>query len=111
MKRIVLAAALLLLAGAAVAQQPSNQRFWRTSQVSVATSATLVAVNTPTRSAVTITTVGTNQVYCGNSNAVTAGNGQPINPTANSSITIPTSAAVWCIAASAQTVAVMESYQ
>lgn len=111
MMRFILGVVLALgLSSAALAQADIAARNWRTSQVSVATSATLVAAITPTRRKVMVTTTGTNQVTCGPANTVTAGNGQPIAPTANSSITIETSAEVWCIAASTQAVAVMENY-
>ena len=111
MKRILgLALAGILFSTQAFAQADIAARNWRTSQVSVLTSATQVASITPTRRRILITTTGTNQVYCGPDNTVSSSTGQPIANTANSFISIETTAAVWCIAAVAQTVAVMESY-
>lgn len=99
-----------LMVGPAFAQMDDSSARWRASQVSVGTSATLVASVTPTRRLIMVTTLGTNQVTCGPDNTVTAGNGQPIAPVANSSITLQTTAAVWCIAAVAQAVAVAETF-
>ncbi len=104
------AVALGLLLGPASAQMDDSSRNWRTSQVSVGTSATLVASILPTRRQIMITTTGTAQVYCGPDNTVTAATGTPIANVAFSAISLPTTAAVWCIAASAQTVAVAESF-
>lgn len=110
-RRIALIAGMLVGSSPVMAQDiglvPRN---WRTAQVSVATTATLVADTLPTRRRVLITTTGTNQVTCGPTNAVTAGNGQPIAPVAYSTISIETSATVWCIAATTQVVAVTENY-
>lgn len=111
MKRLLFAALFALgVAAPAWAQQRLGTPSWATAQVSVLSSATRVAVRKPTRNAVTVITTGTNQVYCGPDNTVAAGTGTPINPSANSAITIQTTAEVWCIASSTQTVAVMESF-
>lgn len=105
-----LVVALGPLAAPASAQMDDSSRNWRTSQVSVGTSATLVASILPTRRQIMVTTLGTAQVYCGSDNTVSAATGMPIANVAFSSISLPTTAAVWCIAASAQTVAVAESF-
>lgn len=109
-RTILLALAAWILAFPAGAQQIRGTPAWRTAQVSVAVTATLVATNNPNRSRVLIVTMGTNQVYCGPDNTVTALTGIPIAPTAFSNISIETIAPIWCIAASTQTVAVAESF-
>lgn len=110
-RRIALIAAMIAGSSPVMAQDigvvPRN---WQAKQVTVAVTATLVADLLPTRRRVLITTLGTNQVTCGPTNAVTAGNGQPIAPVAYSNISIDTSAQVWCIAGVAQAVAVTENY-
>jgi hypothetical protein len=100
----------LMYAAPASAQMDDASAQWRASQVSVAVTATLVAPVTPSRRSITVTTTGATQVTCGPDNTVTAANGQPIAPVAFSSISLSTTAAVWCIAASAQTVAVSETF-
>lgn len=102
--------ALVVVGEPSWSQQVRGTPAWRTAQVSVAVTATLVATNNPNRSRVMVITTGTNQVYCGPDNTVTALTGIPIAPTAFSNISIDTIAPVWCIAASTQTVAVAESY-
>lgn len=109
--RFLYAAAVLIgLSSPAAAQMDDSSSRWRSSQVSVTTSATLVAPITPSRRQVMVTTLGTAQVYCGPDNTVTSSTGTPIANVAFSSISLPTTAAVWCIAASAQTVAIAESF-
>lgn len=107
---ILLGLAAWMLAFPAIAQQNLGTPAWRTAQVSVAVTATLVATNNPNRSRVLVITTGTNQVYCGPDNTVSSTTGIPIAPTAFSNISIETAASVWCIAASTQTVAVAESF-
>jgi hypothetical protein len=109
----VLILASLLLISPAIAQQQLGTKFFRTKQVSVPTTAggVQVADTAPTRSRVTITTTGTNQVWCGPDNTISAANGTPIPATASSAITFDTTAQIWCIAvSSAQVVSVAETF-
>lgn len=111
MKRIALVASLLVGISPVMAQDIGTvAKSWQVKQVSVGTSATLVADILPTRRKALITTTGTNQVTCGPNNGVTAINGQPIAPIAYSVIVVESNAQVWCIAAAAQVVSVMENY-
>ena len=82
----------------------------RTEQVSVGTSATLIAPANPHRKSIKITNVtGTQLVYVGFSNAVTSSNGDYMHSSAGSNTTLAVSGQVWGIAAvSAQTVSVLE---
>lgn len=107
---LISCAVMAFAAPVALSQQSSGTLRWSTTQVNVGTSATLVAPNRPTRVTVRVQTNGTNQVVCGPDNTVIAGTGIPINPTANSYFEVNTTAEVWCIAAAAQGVAVMENY-
>lgn len=80
-----------------------------TSQVSVGTSATQIVPARSGRLAVTITMVGSGDVFVGAS-GVTVANGSLLLGSKGSSITIPTQAAVFGIGAVAQTVSVLETY-
>jgi hypothetical protein len=114
MKRIVALLALLLLSPA-LAQQPTGTRNFRVSKVTVPTTAggIQVAPQSPTRWSIQIITQGTNPVFCGPDNTVTATGttmGAPIANTAYSSITINTVSAVFCISTgSTQDVSVIET--
>jgi len=110
MTRIGLAL-ILLLAGplSAPAQELKTNNF-ASSQVSVLTTATQVALNRQ-RASVTVVNMGTNQVCFGSSNTVTLANGVCIPGTVGASITIPYNGQVWGIAqTSATTVSVMDLY-
>lgn len=82
-----------------------------TSQVSVGTSATLIAAARPGRKGITITNItGTQQIFIGNT-GVAANTGALIPAAVAGSQTIPSSAAVYGIAVTlAQTVSVLETY-
>lgn len=107
-------AAAIFVSGlsSAFAQSLVGTPNWAASQVSVATSATLVAPSRPTRLNVRITQItGTQQVFCGPTNGVTLANGQLVGALPRDSFDIDTRAEVWCIAStSAQTVSVAENY-
>lgn len=103
--------ALLLGPVIAYAQQSLGGRQIASSQVSVATSATQTAQARSNRLAVTIQNHTTNNIYCGRDNAVSAVTGFRLPGVDGASITIPTSAVVWCIAVGgASTVSIVESY-
>lgn len=82
-----------------------------TAQASVTTGNIAVVAARALRRAVTITNVtGTSPAYCGNT-GVTTGTGTYLGGTAGSSITLNTTAAVFCtVAATTQTVTVAETY-
>lgn len=80
-----------------------------TSQVSVGTSSTQIVAARSGRLAVTITMLGAADVFVGVT-GVTASNGALLLGTKGSSITIPTQAAVFGIAGSAQSVSVLETF-
>lgn len=82
-----------------------------TSQASVTTGNISVAAARALRRAITVTNVtGTSAVFCGNT-GVTTSTGTYLGATAGSSITINTTAAVFCtVAATTQTVTVAETY-
>jgi hypothetical protein len=80
-----------------------------TNQVSVGTSATQIVPARAGRGAVTITNLGTNDVWLGVS-GVTVGNGHLLLGAKGSSVTIPTNAAVFGIAGVAQSVSFLETY-
>lgn len=82
-----------------------------TAQVSVTTGNISVAALRALRRAVTITNVtGTSAIYCGNT-GVSTSTGTYLGSTAGSSITLNTTAAVFCtVAATTQTVTVVETY-
>ena len=80
-----------------------------TAQVSVGTGSTLIVAARADRASVTITNLGTVDIYIGNT-GVTAGTGTLLVGTKGAAITIPTTAAVYGIGASAQSVSFMENY-
>lgn len=82
-----------------------------TAQVSVTTGNITVAAARALRRAVTITNVtGTSAIYCGNT-GVTTSTGMYLGATAGSSITLNTTAGIFCtVAATTQTVTVAETY-
>lgn len=82
-----------------------------TSQASVTTGNISAASARALRRAITITNVtGTSAVYCGNT-GVTTSTGTYLGATAGSSITLNTTAAVFCtVAATTQTVTVVETF-
>jgi hypothetical protein len=83
---------------------------FRTAQVSVGTTATLLCAARADRRAVTIEDLGSTDVYIGDAN-VTTGNGILLPGGAGSSITIPTTAAIYGIVGTGtQTVGVAETY-
>ena len=81
-----------------------------TKQVSVATTATLIAAGNVYRKSIKITNVtGTQLIYVGFDAGVTTSNGDYLHNAAGSNTTLYSTDAVWGIAAtSAQTVSVME---
>lgn len=80
-----------------------------TSQVSVGTSATLIAAARLGRNAITITNAGTTAVWIGNA-GVTVATGTLLAGVVGASITIPTQAAEYAVAGSAQTVSILETF-
>lgn len=82
-----------------------------TAQVSVTTGNISVASARTGRRAIMITNItGTSVIYCGNTGVSTV-TGTPVAGTAMSSITLNTTAAIFCtVAATTQTVAVAETY-
>lgn len=105
-----LALSLLLAATGALAQEP-GARSIATAQVTVAATATQVAIARTGRLSVTIQNHGTTAAYCGASSSVTTATGFRLPGVDGASITIPTSATVYCIVAAAtQAVSVLESY-
>lgn len=82
-----------------------------TSQASITTGNISAASARALRRAITIVNVtGTGPVYCGNT-GLTTSNGVYLGATAGSSITLNTTAAVFCtVASTTQTVAVVETY-
>jgi hypothetical protein len=83
-----------------------------TAQVSVATTATLIAAARPGRDTIIIANVtGTQQVYIGNSASVTAATGFLLPASIGASIAVDCTSAVYGIAVTAaQTVSVLETY-
>ncbi len=80
-----------------------------TAQVSVGTSSTQIVAARAGRGSVKITNLGTNDVYIGVS-GVTTGNGDLLPGTKGASIVVPTNAAIFGVAGTAQTVSVMEVF-
>jgi hypothetical protein len=81
-----------------------------TTQVSVATTPTLVEANRQ-RASVTLENLGTNQVCFGQTSAVSLSNGICLPGTVGAAVTIPYIGPIWGIATtSATTIAVMDLY-
>lgn len=80
-----------------------------TAQVSVGTTSTQVVAARAGRGSVKITNLGTTDVFIGVT-GVTTTTGDILPGTKGASITIPTNAAVFAVAATAQTVSVMEVF-
>ena len=81
-----------------------------TAQASIGTTATLVVAARAGRGAVTIENTGTTAAYCGGS-AVTATTGMLLPGVVGANLTVPTSAAVYCIVGTGtQTVTALETY-
>ncbi len=101
----------LMTTGANGAPISSSGTSLATAQVSVTTGNISVVAARTGRLAVTITNVtGTSAIYCGNTGVATT-TGTYLGATAGSSITLNTSAAVFCtVAATTQTVTVAETY-
>jgi hypothetical protein len=83
-----------------------------TAQVSVDNSGTtLIVAANPTRQAVIITNLGTNDVYIGYASGVTTSTGDILVGTKGAFVTIPTTAALYGVVSStSQSVSVMEIY-
>lgn len=83
-----------------------------TSAVTVqSNAATLIAARRRGRNAITITNRGTIAIDLGHDSSVTVGSGQILPGVLGASVTIPTQAEVWGIAASStQAVSVVETY-
>lgn len=109
--RSILALSFLLLgASAALAQSPGARQF-RTSQVSVTNTATLVADTTGSRQAITVQNLGATAMYCGPASTVTTANGFRLPGVDGASFTLLTQSAVYCItAAGSQAVSVVEAF-
>lgn len=104
-----LAIAVMLAAAGALAQEP-GARAIATSQVTVAATATLTAQARAGRLAVTIQNHGTTAAYCGTS-AVLTTTGFRLPGVDGASITVPTTAVVYCITSSGtQAVSVLETF-
>ncbi len=74
---------------------------FNTNQVTVqSTSATLIVAKNTGRKAVVITNLGTVAVYIGPNASVTTSNGQLLPGVVGASLSIPSTSAVWGIAAS-----------
>jgi hypothetical protein len=81
------------------------------SQVTVAATATLTAIARSNRMAVTIQNHGTTAMYCGPDSTVTSSTGFRLPGVDGASVTIPTTAIVYCITGGGtQAVSVLESY-
>jgi hypothetical protein len=80
-----------------------------TGQVSCGTSSTALVAARPGRSRVKITMVGAVDAFIGNT-GVAVGTGDLLLGTKGTTMTIETSAAVFCVAASAVTVSYLETY-
>jgi len=80
-----------------------------TSQVSVGASATQIVAARANRGSVKITNLGTNDVYIGTS-GVTVSTGDLLPGTKGASIVVPTTAALFGVAGTAQNVSVLEVF-
>ena len=81
-----------------------------TSQFTVTTTAQKVADIRQLRGAISLQNLGTTLVACGPSNAVTTSNGFPIQGVAGTTLTIHTTAEVWCIVGTGtQAIAILET--
>jgi len=90
---------------------PQGAANFATSQVTVAATSTLTAIARPTRVAVTITNLGTVDVFCGPTSGVTLVNGDLIVGVKGSTKTYQSASAIYCIAATGtQAVSVADSY-
>lgn len=94
---------------AAIAQQATSRI--ASSQVSVTTTATITAIARSQRQAVTIQNHGATAAYCGPDATVTTANGFRLPGVDGASITVATSAVIYCIVgAGSQTVSVIEAF-
>ncbi len=106
----ILGAALFLPLITVANAQNSPQRV-AASQVTLSTSASIAAIARSNRAAVTIQNHAAINIYCGPSNTVNSVNGFRLPGVDGASVTIPTSAVVYCIAASGTPiVSVLETY-
>jgi len=107
---VCLVVAIAIAASGAIAQD-AGTRSLASSQVSVTNTATQAAQARAGRNALTIQNHGATAMYCGPTNAVTTTTGFRLPGVDGASITLPTTAAVWCItAAGSQTVSVIEAF-
>lgn len=81
-----------------------------TNQVSVTSSATLVAAARPGRQSATVENTGTNPLYCGSNASVTTGTGMLLPGILGAAVTFETSASIYCIGVSTQIVSYMEVF-
>ena len=81
-----------------------------TGQVSIGTSATLILPARRNRRSLLVVQHGSNAVYIGADENVTATTGVLLTGTAGVGLSIPTTGEVWGIAGSAQTVSFIEIY-
>lgn len=106
--RVFAFVALLLVPWDAEADTPRNIA---AAQVTVTGTATLVANNRANRQAVTVENHGTTEMFCGAASSVTTATGFRLPGVDGASLTVPTTAAVWCITGGgSQAVSVLESY-
>jgi len=106
-----IALCLLLAAISAVRAELASSTRIASSQVTVAATATITAIARSNRQAVTIQNHGAVAAYCGPDNTVTTTTGFRLPGVDGASITIPSSAIVYCIvAAGSQVVSVIESF-
>lgn len=100
---------LAALVGHAWAQQATPR--WIASQVTVSTTATITAVARSNRQTVTIQNHGTTVAYCGPDSGVTTANGFRLPGVDGASLTLATSAIIYCIVgAGTQAVSVAETF-
>lgn len=100
---------LVVFTVAAQAQESTPR--WSSSQVTITTTATITAIARSNRQTVTIQNLGATAAYCGPSSGVTTANGHRLPGVDGASITLATSAIVYCIVgAGTQAVSVAETF-
>lgn len=109
---LILALVALLLSPVLVlAQSGPGGRALASSQVTVTTTAAIAAIARANRIAVTIQNLGATAVYCGPDSTVTTTTGFRLPGVDGSSVTIPSTAAVYCIVgAGTQAVSILETF-
>jgi hypothetical protein len=115
MRRILLATIGTLAAAALfmpmLANAQNSPPRMTSSQVTLSTTAAIAAIARSNRAAVTIQNHAAINIYCGPTSGVTSVNGFRLPGVDGASVTIPTSAVIYCIAASGTpVVSVLETY-